>query len=101
MGCGPALFLLDRLEQTVQIIEVGRIGLHAGHIPADQLDGFVQRVLPPARNEDVSSFVDELLRTGQCHTTCRAGDHRNLPSSFPTTTPFARHADVKDTNLSA
>jgi len=45
----------------VQIVEVGRIGPHAGHVAADQLDGFVQRVLVSARDEDVSSFVvDEL-----------------------------------------
>jgi hypothetical protein len=73
-----ALFLLDRLEQTVQIGEVGRIGLHAGHVPADQLDGFVQRLLPSARDEDVSSFVHEQLGTGQRHTTCRTCDHRDL-----------------------
>ena len=41
-----ALFLLDGFEQSVQIVEVGRIGLHAGHVPADQFDGFIERVLP-------------------------------------------------------
>src|SRR3954453_408601 len=50
------LSCLDRVEQTVQIVEVGRIGLHAGHVAADQLDGFVQRVLVSAGDEDVSSF---------------------------------------------
>ncbi len=73
-----ALFPLDRLEQTVQIFEVRRVGLYAGHVPPDQLDGVVQRVLPTACNEDMSSFVDEQLGASQRHTTCRACDHRNL-----------------------
>src|SRR5271170_6319993 len=73
-----ALFLLDRVEQTVQIVEVRRIALHAGHVPANQLDGFIHSLLPPTRNENVSSFVNEQLGTGQRHTARRAGDHRDL-----------------------
>jgi hypothetical protein len=64
-----ALFPPDRVEQTVQIVQVGRISLHAGHVPADQLDGFIQSFLPPTRDENVSSFVNEQLGTGQRHTT--------------------------------
>ena len=62
-----ALFLPDRVEQAVQIRQVGRIALHAGDVPADQPDGFVQCFLPPARDEDVSSFVCEQLGSGQRH----------------------------------
>ena len=62
-----ALFPPDRVEQAVQVVQVGRIALHGGHVPADQLDGFVQRFLPPARDEDVSSFVYEQLGAGQRH----------------------------------
>jgi hypothetical protein len=58
--------------------KVGGIGLHAGHVAADHLDGFVQRVLPAARDEDVGSFVDEQLGAGQRHSTCRTCDHRDL-----------------------
>jgi hypothetical protein len=61
----PRPFLSDRVEQAIQIVQVGRIALHAGHIPADQLDGFVQRFLPPARDEDMRSFVYEQLGAGQ------------------------------------
>jgi hypothetical protein len=64
-----ALFPPDRVEQTVQLVQVGRISLHAGHVPADQLDGFIQSFLPPTRDENVSSFVNEQLGTGQRHTT--------------------------------
>jgi hypothetical protein len=72
-GTGPqhvdgALFPPDRVEQTVQIDQVGAISLHAGHVPADQFDGFIKGVPPPTRDEDVSSFVDEQLGTGQRHT---------------------------------
>ena len=97
-----ALFLLDRLEQAVQIGEVGRIGLHAGHVPADLLDGFVQRVLASARDEDVGSFVYEQLGAGQRHTTCRACDHRDLAIelSHKHSIRFDR-SDVMYTDLSA
>jgi hypothetical protein len=50
-------------------VQVGRISLHARHVPADQLDGFIQSFLPPTRDENVSSFVNEQLGTGQRHTT--------------------------------
>ncbi len=44
------------------------LSLHAGHVPADQLDGFIYRFLPPTRDEDVSSLFNEQLGTGQRHT---------------------------------
>jgi hypothetical protein len=47
---------------------VGRISLHAGHVPADQFDGFIQSVPAPARDEDVSFLCNEQLGTGQRHT---------------------------------
>ena len=82
-GTGPehvdgALLVPHCLEQTVEVVEVGRIGLHAGHIPADQLHGFVQRILPSARDEDVSPFVHEQLRAGQRHAARCTRDHRDL-----------------------
>ena len=46
-------------------------------------DGCVQRVLPSARDEDVSSFVHEQLGTGQRHTTRRTCDHRDLAIELP------------------
>ena len=44
-----ALFLLDRVEQTVQIVEVGRIALHAGHVPADLFDFCCDEVGPASQ----------------------------------------------------
>jgi hypothetical protein len=68
---------LDLQEQAVAecralfgaVAGPGRISLHAGRVPADQLDGFIQSFLPPTRDENVSSFVNEQLGTGQRHTT--------------------------------
>src|ERR1700729_2849691 len=51
-----ALFPLDRIEQAVEVIEIGRVAAHAGHIPADQLDGLIERLLPSARDENIGAF---------------------------------------------
>jgi hypothetical protein len=63
-----ALFPPDHVEQTIQIVQVGRISLHSSHVSSDQLNGFIQSFLPPTRDEHVSSFVNEQLGTGQRHT---------------------------------
>src|ERR1700748_1609525 len=97
-----ALVLLDRVEQPVQVVEVGRIALHAGHVPPDLCDGFVQRVLASTRDEDVSSFVSEQLGAGQGHATRRAGDHRDLATEFSHDhSKSFEAADVMYTDLSA
>ena len=57
----PALFPLDCVEQTVEVVEIGRVAAHAGHVPANQLDGLIERLLPPARDENVSAFFNEPL----------------------------------------
>ncbi len=44
----PALFPLDRIEQTVEVVEIGRVAAHAGHVPANQFDGLIKRLLPTA-----------------------------------------------------
>ena len=55
----PALFSLDRVEQTVEVVEIGRVAAHARDVPADQLDGLVERLLPPAGDEDVGPFFEK------------------------------------------
>ena len=47
--------------QQCTIVDVGRITLHAGDIPPDLFDGLVQRVLPSARDQDVTAVQS---RTG-------------------------------------
>src|SRR5580658_6898079 len=57
-----ALFSLDRIEQTVEVVEIGRVTAHAGHVPANQLDGLIELLLPPTRDENVGTLFNEALR---------------------------------------
>jgi hypothetical protein len=54
---------------VVQLVQVGRICLHASDVSADQLDGVIQGFPLPTRDEDVSSLINEQLGTGQRHPT--------------------------------
>src|SRR5260370_13274013 len=74
----PALFPLDRVEQAVEVVEIGRVAAHAGHVPANQLDGLVERLLPPARDENIGAFFNEPLGARQRHTARSTPDDRNL-----------------------
>ena len=49
------------------ISEIGRVAAHAGHVPANQLDGLVERLLPSARDENIGSFFNEKLGARQRH----------------------------------
>src|SRR5579871_7073040 len=50
-----APFPLDCIEQAVEVIEIGRVTAHGGHVPANQLDGLIERLLPPARDENIGT----------------------------------------------
>jgi hypothetical protein len=56
-----ALFSLDRVEQAIEVVEICRVAAHAGHVPANQLDGLVERLLLPTRDENVGTFFNEQL----------------------------------------
>src|ERR1700760_557428 len=73
-----ALFPLDRLEQTVEVVEIGRVAAHAGYVPADQPEGLVERLLPPARDEDIGAFFNEPLGARQRHAARSTRDDCNL-----------------------
>src|SRR5260221_13115577 len=73
-----SLFPLDRVEQTVEVVEIGRVAAHAGHVPADQLDGLVERLLPTARDENIGAFVNEPLGARQRHSARSTRDDCNL-----------------------
>src|SRR6266700_5451996 len=60
-----ALFPLDRVEQTVEVVEMGRVAAHAGHVPANQLDGHIELLLPPTRDENVGALFNEPLGARQ------------------------------------
>jgi hypothetical protein len=49
-------FPLDRIEQSVEVVEICRVTAHAGHVPANQLDGLIELLLPPARDENVGTL---------------------------------------------
>src|SRR6266403_5549523 len=73
-----ALFPLDRVEQTVEVVEIGRVAAHADHVPANQLDGLVERLLPPARDKNIGAFFDEPLGARQRHAARSTRDDCNL-----------------------
>jgi hypothetical protein len=52
-----ALLPPDRIEQAVEVVEIGRVAAHAGHVPANHLDGLVQCLLPPTRDENVGTML--------------------------------------------
>ncbi len=54
-----ALFPLDRFEQPVQVVEIGRVTAHAGHVPADHPHSLIELLLPPARDENVGTLFNE------------------------------------------
>src|ERR1700748_353614 len=74
----PALFPLDGVEQTVEVVEIGRVATHAGHVPATQLDAVVERLLPSARDEDISAFFNEPPGARQRHAARSTRDDCNL-----------------------
>src|SRR5439155_8271189 len=74
----PGLFPLDRVEQTVEVVEIGRVAAHAGHVPADQLDGLIQRLLSPARDENIGAFFNEPPGARQRHAARSTRDDCNL-----------------------
>src|SRR6266850_136269 len=74
----PDLFPLDCVEQTVEVVEIGRVAAHTGHVPANQLDGLVERLLPPARDENVGAFFNEPLGARQRHAARSTRDDCNL-----------------------
>jgi hypothetical protein len=83
-----ALFSLNRIEQAVEIVEIGRVAAHAGHVPANQLDGLVELLLPPTRDENVGAFFNEPLGTRQRHAARSTRDDCNLTFKFSHNCPL-------------
>ena len=73
-----ALLSLDRLEQAVEIVEIGRVALDAGYVAANLLDGLIERLLLTARHENVCPFFHEQLGACQRHAVGSARDHCNF-----------------------
>src|SRR5882724_11205929 len=62
-----ALFPLHCVEQAVEVVEIGRVAADAGHVSANQPDGLVERLLPPARDENIGAFFNEPPGARQRH----------------------------------
>src|SRR4051794_31945497 len=73
-----ALFPLDCIEQAVEVVEIGRVTAHAGHVPANQLDGLIELLLPPTRDENVGTLFHEELGACQRHTARSSRNDCNL-----------------------
>src|SRR6266851_4631515 len=54
------------------------LAAHAGHVPANQLDGLIERLLPPTRDENVGTFFNEALGARQRHAARSTRDYCNL-----------------------
>src|SRR6202021_2688005 len=59
-------------------VEIGRGAAHAGHVPTNQPDGLVERVLPSARDEDIGAFFNEPPGARQRHAARSTRDDCNL-----------------------
>src|ERR1700741_4197032 len=74
----PALFPLDRVEQAVEVVQIGWVAAPAVPGPANQPAGRVERLLSPARDEDVGAFFNEPPGARQRHAARSARDDCNL-----------------------
>src|SRR6185437_2746046 len=68
----------DCIEQAIEIVKIGRIAAHPSHVAANQLDGLIERLLPPARDENVGTFFNEPLGARQRHAARSTRDDSNL-----------------------
>src|SRR5579863_5999935 len=73
-----ALFSLDRVEQAVEVVEIGRVTAHADYVPANQLDGFIELLLLPTGDENVGALFNEELGAGQRHAARSTRDDCNF-----------------------
>jgi len=73
-----ALFSLDRVEQAVEVVEIRRVTTHAGHVPANQLDGLIELPLLPTRDENVGALFNEELSARQRHAARSTRDDCNF-----------------------
>jgi len=79
-----ALFPLDRVEQAVEVVEIGRVAAQAGHVPADQSE--VRTTGVPFRTTDAEAQI-VAVRQGLGMTTlpCFVGDADPLLVRVPGT----------------
>src|SRR5256884_9727547 len=70
------------LVKTIKVGEFGNVALNAGTVAADCLHGLVEFLLAAARNEDISTLIDEKLCPTYPNPFCPAGDDGGLALEF-------------------
>ncbi len=79
----PPLFCLHLPEQTIEIFELSDVALNRRDVPADGRFGLVEFSLASAGDEDISTFLDEGLGSGQSDPTAAAGYDGDFPFELP------------------
>src|SRR5277367_220337 len=69
-----AFFVLDPLEEAIQVRKICYICLYARDVAPNQPFGFIQLRLRPSSDKDVSPFLHEAFGRGEPDATAAAGD---------------------------
>ena len=72
------MLLLDRIVKPVDIGEIGRVTLHAGHIATNCLYSGIERFLPATRNEYGGSLCCKCFCGREADAACAACYHYNF-----------------------
>ena len=78
----PPETIYRRGDEGVHLLGVANVGRLPQRLPAlalDQADGLVQRLRPPACDDDAGPEARELEREGAAEAAAPAGDERDLP----------------------
>jgi len=71
-------FFRDGLVKTVEVIELGDVGLYAGHVRADLRDGLVEFGLPAAGDKNIGALFNEPLCGREADAAASACDDGDL-----------------------
>jgi len=71
-------FVPDYRGDTIEVIEVRRVGVDGGDVASDQPGGFVEQGLPTAEDKYMSAFGDKPLGDRQADTDATTADDGSL-----------------------
>ena len=77
-----ALFALDLIEQTVEVVQIRNIALHTYDVASDLFDGRVESGLTAAGDVDEGAFCDEALCGRETDAAVAARNHCDLSGEF-------------------
>jgi hypothetical protein len=93
----PRPFPPDRVEQAVQIVQVGRIALHAGHVPADQYSPLITKKEPRITPASFDFWRANLKRDASSPGTSMPSESLNPTARFsPSLMPYITLTDRPD-----